>query len=94
MTAILTLAQYADREQRSVAAHCKVTLAEVVGLYPRSHYVSEWASYTEKAFNDGGEFATGLWRSLDERHRYRILRSTRALRDDALTQRYIWLTSQ
>ena len=93
MSAILTLAQFADREQRAAAANCNVTLAEVLRCYPREHYSRDWTEYTEKAFDAGGEFATRAWRALPDWHRRRILRSTRALRDDDLTRRYIWLTS-
>ena len=90
---ILTLPQYADREQRSLVERYGVTLAHAVELYPRRHYRSEWWKYVLSEFNDGGEFTTRQWRALTADERFYVLRTTRALRDNDLTHRMALLAA-
>lgn len=82
---IKTFRQYVDEERRDAAGRYDITLAEATRELPEHRYVSEWRDYVVKTFNEGSDIPTALWRSLDEGLQYRVLRSTRALRDDALT---------
>lgn len=82
---IKTFRQYVEDARRSAARRHGVTMAEVTRELPEHHYEREWRDYVVRTFNDGGTIATALWCSFDEGVQYRVLRTPRALRDDALT---------
>lgn len=84
-TPIPTFRQHVERRRRTAAARHGISLTEARQELPESAYLPEWRDHVVQAFNDGGDLPTRLWRSLDEGLRYRVLRSPRALRDDALT---------
>lgn len=81
-----TFAQYVDAQRRDAATRYELTLAEARVELPDHIYKAEWRKYVVQAFNEGGAISTRLWRTFDEGLQYRVLRSPRALRDDALTQ--------
>ena len=84
---IPTFRQYVDNRRRLAAAKYGITLAEAARELPDSRYRSEWRELVVKLFEDGNaDMPTRLWRSLDEGLRYRVLRTSRALRDDELTR--------
>lgn len=80
-----TFRQYVDIQHRAAAARHGITLTEAATELPESIYRAEWRTHVVTLFNDGATLPTRLWRTFDEGLRYRILRSPRALRDDALT---------
>lgn len=82
---IKTFRQYVDEARRDAAIRYDISLAEAERELPEHRYTSEWRDYVIRTFNEGADIPTALWRSLDEGLQYRVLRSTRALRDDALT---------
>lgn len=82
---IKTFRQYVEDARDSAARKHGITKAEAARELPDHRYEAEWRDHVVKAFNEGGDIPTALWRSLDEGLQYRILRSPRALRDDALT---------
>lgn len=90
--AILTLRQFADREHRRLAVKYRdVTLAEIADLYPAdgSTIRADWWDHVVANVEAGVLPSTRLWRSLDNRQQYALLRTTRALRDDAFTRALI-----
>ena len=84
--AIMTLRQYSDSKDRHAAKHFDVTLAEVRANIPRRRRELEWREYVLSEFCDGATITTRIWRAIDPDLRRRILRTPRALRDDALTR--------
>lgn len=86
---IKTFRQYVDEERRDAASRYDITLVEAIRELPEHRYVAEWRDYVVKTFNEGSDIPTALWRSLDEGLQYRVLRSTRALRDNTLTGQLI-----
>ena len=60
--------------------------AEPEDLMSESFYNSEWRDYVVREFNNGETMSVKFWSSLDESLQYRILRTPRALKDDALTR--------
>lgn len=82
---IKTFRQYVEDDHRKAARKHGITLAEATRELPEHLYVAEWRNHVVSTFNAGADISTALWRSLDEGLQYRVLRSTRALRDDALT---------
>ena len=82
---IKTFLQYVEEARRDAAQRHNVTLAEATRELSEHHYECEWRDHVVRTFNDGGTIPTALWRSFDEGLQYRILRSPRALRNDALT---------
>lgn len=82
---ILTFKKYVEVKRRKTAERQNLPLAEVAREMPASIYTSAWSDYVVKTFREGGEITTAFWRSLDENLQRRILRSDRALRDNALT---------
>lgn len=94
MAPILTLLQYADREHRRMHAKYGVSLAEAARLYPVRGYGIEWFGYLRKQIEAGNVPSTRLWRSLSVHQQYGLLRTTRALRDDAFTRRLVSMTDQ
>lgn len=86
---IKTFRQYVEEERRDAAGRYDITLAEAARELPEHRYVNEWRDYVVKTFNEGSNIPTALWRSLDEGLQYRVLRSTRALRDNTLTGQLI-----
>lgn len=82
---IKTFRQYVEDARKSAARRHGITLAEAVRELPEHRYAAEWRDHVVSAFTEGADIPTALWRSLDEGLQYRILRSPRALRDDALT---------
>lgn len=82
---IKTFHQYVEVARRNAASRHGITLAEATLELPEQRYVAEWRDHVVSTFNEGADIPTALWRSFDEGLQYRILRSPRALRDDALT---------
>ena len=74
--AILTLKQYliakyvCSRKEASAANHSTAI---------------DWRDYVVRSFAAGEDMPLRLWRSLDDSLQYRVLRTSRALRDDNLT---------
>lgn len=83
---VLTFRQYVDSARKALAVKYDLPMAEVTRESPDSRYAQEWRDYVVRTFNDGATIPTRMWRTLDEGLRYRVLRSPRALRDDALTR--------
>ena len=83
---IMTLRQYTDSEDRRAAEHFDVPLAEVRTSIPRRRRELEWREYVLAEFSHGATITTRIWRAIDPDLRRRILRTPRALRDDALTR--------
>lgn len=83
---IPTFRQYVDGKRREAAARHGIPLTEAAAELPETIYRADWRAHVVQRFNDGDHLPTRLWRTLDEGLRYRILRSHRALRDDALTR--------
>lgn len=83
---MLTFVQYVDAQRRNAAARYALTMAEARRELPDHRYTAEWRKYIVRTFNEGGTISTRMWRSFDEGLQYRILRSPRALRSDALTR--------
>jgi len=84
-----TFRQYLDRERRRIATKNSTPIARVARRMPESAFFNDWRDHVVRAFNDGATIPTGLWRSLDEPLRYRVLRTHRALSDDDLTSHLI-----
>lgn len=83
---VATFRQYVDAKHRAAASRHELPLAEVARELPASGFTQEWRDYVVHSFNDGATIPTRLWRTFDEGLRYRVLRTTRALRDDTLTR--------
>lgn len=92
-TPVLTFRQYVDAARRAAATRYELPLAEIARELPEHRYVQEWRDYVVRAFNDGATIPTRLWRTFDEGLRYRVLRSTRALRDNDLTRELVGKTA-
>lgn len=86
---VLTFRRYVNASQQALASKHGLSLAEVRRESPESQYTQEWRDYVVRYFNDGATIPTRLWRTFDEGLRYRVLRSTRALRDDQLTRKLV-----
>ena len=82
---MLTFNQFVDLQHRYIAGKYGITLVEAERECPACIYAADWEDYLLAEFNAGGDIPTRLWRSLPERLQRRVLRSRRALRDDALT---------
>ena len=80
-----TFKQYVDLQHRYIAAKYGISLAEAERECPAHIYAADWEDYIHNQFNAGEDIPTRLWRALPERLQRRVLRSRRALRDDALT---------
>lgn len=87
MKRIKTFRQYARERRQEVARKNEMSFAEVEREMPDSAYAADWRDYVVSAFNAGAEMPTSLWRTLDEGLQYRLLRSSRALKDNALTRK-------
>lgn len=83
---VLTFRQYVDSARQALVAKYELPLAEIARESPDSQYTQEWRDYVVRAFNAGATIPTRMWRTLDEGLHYRVLRSTRALRDNELTR--------
>ena len=81
----MTFNQYVDLQHRYISAKYGISLAEAARECPAHIYSADWEGHIVSAFNAGEDIPTRLWRSLPERLQRRVLRSPRALRDDALT---------
>ena len=82
---IKTFRQYVEESRREAARKHDISLAEAARELPESRFSSEWRDYAVNMFNAGHDIPTRLWRSMDEGLQYRVLRSKRALQDDAIT---------
>ena len=82
---MLTLKQYQRMEQDRLIAKHGCTRADA--MLADHETAREWRDYVVHSFNDGEDIPTRLWRSMDEGLRYRVLRTPRALKDDALTRK-------
>ena len=82
---IKTFRQYVEEARRNAMSKYGITMAVAVRELSENIYAAKWRNHVVSTFNDGADIPTALWRSLDEGLQYRILRSPRALRDDALT---------
>ena len=82
---MMTFNQFVDMHHRYVSAKYGISLAETARECPAHIYVADWEDYILHEFNAGEDIPTRLWRALPERLQRRVLRSRRALRDDALT---------
>ena len=80
-----TFKQYVDLQHRYVSAKYGISLAESERECPAHIYAADWEEYIYNQFNAGEDIPTRLWRSLPERLQRRVLRSHRALKDDAVT---------
>ena len=80
-----TFNQFVDLQHRYIAAKYGISLVEAGQECPAHIYAADWEDYVLQQFNAGEDVPTRLWRSLPERLQRRVLRSRRALRDDALT---------
>lgn len=83
---MLTFNQFVDMHHRRVAGKYGITLVEAERECPAHIYVADWEGYLLAEFNAGGDMPTRLWRALPGRLQRRVLRSHRALSDDALTR--------
>lgn len=81
-----TFNQFVDLQHRYIAAKYGLSLAEAERECPAHIYAADWEDYVLREFNAGADIPTRLWRSLPERLQRRVLRSRRALRDDAVTR--------
>ena len=81
----MTFNQFVDLQHRYIAAKYGISLAETERECPAHIYAADWEDHILHEFNAGEDMPTRLWRSLPERLQRRVLRSRRALRDDALT---------
>lgn len=81
-----TFKQFAAEKRKAAAAKYGLTMAEVCEEMPDSVFRADWRDSVVAGFNAGEDIPTRLWREFDEGLRYRILRSPRALKDDALTR--------
>lgn len=88
-TKMLTLRQYVDKRQKEMAKKYDLSIREINEAYPRDceMFRQDWWEFNVvKNFDkNGAEMNMHVWRSLDARQRFTLLRTTRALRDDALT---------
>lgn len=84
-----TFRQYVNAIHREAAVSCGLSVAEVSRDLPESMYHDEWLDHVVRSFDGGATITTRLWRSLSEGMQYRLLRSTRALRDEALTRELV-----
>lgn len=82
---ILTFRQFVSERHVETAARQKMSVTQVRSEMPDFIYQNKWRDEVVKQFNNGAIISKRLWRTLDEGLRYRLMRSTRALRDDALT---------
>lgn len=82
---MMTFNQFVDLQHRYISAKYDVSLAEAERECPAHIYAADWEDHIICAFNAGEDIPTRLWRSLPERLQRRVLRSRRALRDDAVT---------
>lgn len=83
---VLTLNQYMDRLHRDAAARHDIPIAEAARELPTEAWRGEWEKYVYKAFGDGADISTTLWRSFDWRTQRALLRTTRALRNPEVTR--------
>ena len=81
-----TFKQYVDLQHRYISAKYDISLAEAERECPAHVYAADWEDYILHEFNAGEDIPTRLWRSLPERLQRRVLRSHRALSDDAVTR--------
>lgn len=84
---ILTLKQYKDRHCRYLADKYNISFAKAQREYPEAYYRMEYRDYVVESFDNGCDIPTRLWHSFDDGLQYRILRSSRALRDNELTHK-------
>ena len=80
---LLTLKQYlTEHENYLIAKHgCSRKEASAAN----QTIAVEWRDYVVRSFATGQDIPLRLWRSLDDSLQYRVLRTSRALRDDNLT---------
>lgn len=83
---IPTFRQYVKASRAAAMKEYGIDAREAAQELPDSRYSQEWRDLVVRTFNEGAAMPTRLWRSMDEGLQYRVLRSTRALRDDALTR--------
>ena len=82
---MMTFNQFVDLQHRYISAKYCISLAEAARERPAHIYSVDWEDHIISAFNAGEDIPTRLWRSFPERLQRRVLKSRRALRDDALT---------
>ena len=82
---MLTFNQYVDLQHRYISAKYEISLAEAERECPAHIYAAAWEDHIVEGFNAGEDIPARLWRALPERLQRRVLRSHRALRDDAVT---------
>lgn len=91
MTSIPTLRQYAQTEWERMRAEYGVTVAEASDLYPVTSFEADWFRATLASVDAGNVPSWQLWRSLTDHQRSHLLRTSRALRDDAFTRKLVAL---
>ena len=81
---ILTLKQYlTEHENYLIAKHgCSRKEASAAN----QTIAFEWREYVVRSFAAGDDLPLRLWRALDDSLQNRVLRTSRALRDDNLTR--------
>lgn len=87
---IPTLAEFIDQGSRALAREhgCTIRAARDHQL-PGSWRTDWWRAFRDM-FEAGALPSARLWRSLSDAEARTVLRSSRALRDDALTERLVW----
>ena len=83
---MMTFNQFVDLQHRYIATKYGISLAETARECPAHIYAADWEDHIVSAFNAVEDIPARLWRSLPDRLQRRVLRSPRALRDDALTR--------
>ena len=80
---ILTLKQYLTEHENYQITKYGCSRKEASAA---NHTITiEWRDYVVRSFAAGEDMPLRLWRSLDDSLQYRVLRTSRALRDDNIT---------
>ena len=80
---ILTLKQYLTEHENYLIAKHSCSRKEASAA---NHTVTiDWRDYVVRSFAAGEDMPLRLWRTLDDSLQYRVLQTSRALRDDNLT---------
>lgn len=94
MSTVMTLRQYVRSDHERMRNEYGLSLVEIEGLYPKESYESRWYGYLSEEVNAGRLPSTRLWRSLTLHQQSGLLRTTRALGDNAFTHRLVSMTDQ
>lgn len=83
-----TFRQYVAEKRRAAMEKYDISSAEAERELPDSRFAAEYRDQLVKAFDGGQDIPARLWNTFDDSLKRRILRTTRALRDDDLTRKY------